>query len=64
MDTQELQRAVALHRQGQLQQAESIYRRLAQLDARHFGVAHMLGLALLHSLLGSTAPLGHDNHLH
>ena len=47
MDTQELQHAVALHRQGQLQQAESIYRRLAQLDARHFGVAHMLGLALL-----------------
>lgn len=47
MDTQELQRALALHRQGQLQQAESIYRKLVQLDARHFGVAHMLGLALL-----------------
>lgn len=47
MDTQELQRAVALHRQGQLEQAESIYRRLAEHDARHFGVAHMLGLALL-----------------
>ena len=47
VDTQELQRALALHRQGQLQQAESIYRKLVQLDARHFGVAHMLGLALL-----------------
>ena len=47
VDTQELQRALAQHRQGQLQQAESIYRKLGALDARHFGVAHMLGLALL-----------------
>lgn len=47
VDTQQLQRALALHRQGQLQEAESIYRKLAQFDARHFGVAHMLGLALL-----------------
>lgn len=47
MDTHELQRALGLHRQGQLQQAEAIYRQLAATDARHFGVAHMLGLALL-----------------
>ena len=54
MDTEELKRALALHRQGQLQQAEAIYRQLGAANPQHVGVAHMLGLALLQQ--GMTSP--------
>ena len=47
LDTQALKRAMALHRQGQLEQAESLYRQLGSEDPRHPGAAHMLGLVLL-----------------
>ena len=47
MDPQQLQRALDLHRRGNLAEAEPIYRELARANPDHFGVAQMLGALLL-----------------
>jgi tetratricopeptide (TPR) repeat protein len=39
-----LQNAIALHQQGQLGQAESIYRQLLEIDSRNAVALHMLGV--------------------
>ena len=42
----ELNRAIALHQQNRLVEAELIYRELLRLDSRHFDVVHLLGTLL------------------
>ena len=42
----ELNRAIALHQQNRLVEAEPIYRELLRLDSRHFDVVHLLGTLL------------------
>ncbi|HQU15117.1 MAG TPA: tetratricopeptide repeat protein [Gammaproteobacteria bacterium] len=39
-----LQRALALHRSGQLAQAETLYRQVLESDPRHPGALHLLGV--------------------
>jgi len=43
----ELQRAVKLHKQGQLAEAETLYRAILKRKAKHFDAQHLLGLLLL-----------------
>lgn len=42
----ELNRAIALHQQNRLAEAEPIYRHLLRLDPSHFDVVHLLGTLL------------------
>jgi len=43
----ELQRAVKLHKQGSLAEAEALYRGILKRKAKHFDAQHLLGLLLL-----------------
>ena len=43
----ELQRAVKLHKQGKLDEAEALYRGIVKRKSRHFDAQHLLGLVLL-----------------
>jgi protein O-GlcNAc transferase len=40
-------RGAALHRQGQLAEAERIYRDVLRQQANHFGALHLLGVIAL-----------------
>src|SRR5262249_37426514 len=42
---QALEAAIALHRQGRLAEAETVYRAVLRLTPRHFGCLHYLGMA-------------------
>ena len=42
----QLNRAIALHQQNRLVEAEPIYRELLRLDSSHFDVVHLLGTLL------------------
>lgn len=43
----ELQRAIKLHKQGKLDEAEALYRGILKRKSKHFDAQHLLGLVLL-----------------
>jgi protein O-GlcNAc transferase len=43
----QFQRAIALQRQGQLAQAEALYKRILRSESRHAGALHLLGMIAL-----------------
>ena len=45
----ELNRAIALHQQNRLAEAEPVYRQLLRIDPAHFDVVHLLGTLLRHT---------------
>ena len=44
----ELNKAIALHQQNRLAEAEPVYRQLLRIDPAHFDVVHLLGTLLRH----------------
>jgi protein O-GlcNAc transferase len=46
-DESSLQRAISLHRQGEIEEAEKIYEDILRIDTRNFEALHMLGVAAL-----------------